>query len=237
MICSGATPLMFLDYYATGKLELEDAKSFLLGVQKACDESMCALVGGETAEMPGVYQVGDFDCVGFAVGVVDQVKALGSQLVEEGDVLLGVSSSGFHSNGYSLLRKLFEKDLEEWKDVLLRPTHLYVQLMEALKAEVKLHAAANMTGSGIENIPRVIPDHLAWQMKTWTLPPEFIEVQKRSGLSLQELLRTLNCGVGFVLILPEVEAIKARTIVEQKGYTCYDLGKIAPRVIGKDQIL
>ena len=237
MICSGATPLMFLDYYATGKLELEDAKSFLLGVQKACDESLCALVGGETAEMPGIYQVGDFDCAGFAVGVVDQVKALGSHLVQDGDVLLGISSSGFHSNGYSLLRKLFEQDLSEWKDVLLRPTHLYVQLMEALKSQVLLHAAANMTGSGIENIPRVIPDHLAWKMKTWALPPEFVEVQKRSGLSLDELLRTLNCGVGFVLILPEIEATKARTVIEEKGYICYDIGKIVPRVIGKDQIL
>jgi phosphoribosylformylglycinamidine cyclo-ligase len=230
LICCGGLPLLFLDYYATGKLELEAAKDFLGGVQRACDQSFCALVGGETAEMPGVYAAKDFDCAGFAVGVVDEVKALGPHRVTEGDVVLGVSSNGFHSNGYSLLRKVFAKDLEVWIDYLLQPTHLYVALMKELQdCRIELHAAAHITGEGIENIPRVIPEHLSWEGRAWDWPEPFLEVQRRTGMSEAEMLRTLNCGVGFTLILPESQATAARETAERLGYKTFDLGRMVRR--------
>ncbi|RYZ64506.1 MAG: phosphoribosylformylglycinamidine cyclo-ligase, partial [Proteobacteria bacterium] len=135
LVCCGAQPLFFLDYYATGKLELEAAKSFLTGVRNACHASGAALIGGETAEMPGVYHGDDFDAAGFSVGIVDEEKALGRHRVSVGDHVIGVSSSGFHSNGYSLLRKVFEGDLEEWREILMTPTHLYASLVLELAKE------------------------------------------------------------------------------------------------------
>lgn len=237
LICCGGTPLLFLDYYATGKLELSAAQDFLGGVQKACDEAFCALVGGETAEMPGVYAEKDFDCAGFAVGVVDEVKALGPHRVQEGDLVLGVSSNGFHSNGYSLLRKVFESDLDRWIDYLLQPTHLYVGLMKNLAdANVQLHAVAHVTGEGIENVPRVIPPHLTWQGQPWAWPEPFYEVQRRSGLSNAEMVRTLNCGVGLCLILPESQREKAEPVIQRAGYSCFSLGHMEIRTQGQTEI-
>lgn len=227
LICTGGTPLLFLDYYATGKLDLEAAKSFLNGIKAACREANCALVGGETAEMPGVYQVGDFDCAGFAVGIVDEEKSLGAHRVQKGDRLLGVASSGFHSNGYSLLRQVFAADLEKWQEVLLRPTALYVQLMaEMQKQIIDLHAAAHITGGGIENIPRVLPKHLSWQKKLWQLPEIFLEVQNRTKMSDMEIRQTLNCGIGFVFILPENSYALAEGLVQGFGFATYDLGVV-----------
>jgi phosphoribosylformylglycinamidine cyclo-ligase len=238
LICCGGIPLLFLDYYATGKLELEAAKDFLGGVQRACDESLCALVGGETAEMPGVYAQKDFDCAGFAVGVVDEVKALGPHRVKEGDVIVGISSNGFHSNGYSLLRKVFSQDLDQWIDYLLRPTHLYVALMkELLDRKVELHAAAHITGEGIENVPRVIPENLAWQGKAWEWPEPFVEVQRRTGMSDAEMLRTLNCGVGFTFILPESQASVVKEVARSMGYSTFDLGTMVKRPADGKEIL
>jgi phosphoribosylformylglycinamidine cyclo-ligase len=228
LICTGGKPLGFLDYYATGKLHLGWAQTFLKGVQQACVASDCNLIGGETAEMPGVYAPGDFDCAGFAIGVVDKEKTLGPQKVQEGDVVLGVSSSGFHSNGYSLLRKVFEKDLDKFIDQLLVPTHLYVNLVSELQKNVHLHALAHVTGGGIENIPRVLPEHLSWSAKKWELPPLFQEVQKRTQMSNKDMLRTLNCGIGFVVILPASEAEKAHQIIS-KEFSLYELGIIVAR--------
>jgi phosphoribosylformylglycinamidine cyclo-ligase len=224
LICTGGTPLMFLDYYATGKLHLKDAKAFLSSVRKACLESDCALVGGETAEMPGVYQNKDFDCAGFAVGVVDEDHTLGPQRVQRGDHLIGVSSSGFHSNGYSLLRKVFEKDLDQWADELLKPTALYVRLFQDLHRHTELHALAHITGGGMENVPRVLPQHLKWIRKDWSWPEPFREVQRRTKLTDEQMLETLNCGVGLVLILPESEIEKAQAIIVKHQHQFYDLG-------------
>ncbi len=226
LICTGGHPLMFLDYYATGKLNLADAKAFLTSVKKACLESDCALVGGETAEMPGVYHDGDFDCAGFAVGIVDEEKTLGAHLVQSGDAVIGVSSSGFHSNGYSLLRKVFEADMDQWVEFLLRPTALYVQLAKALKASTSLHALAHMTGGGIENVPRVLPTHLKWEMKKWDWPSEFKEVQNRTGMSDEKMLVTLNCGVGLTVIVPENNRQIAVKVIEENGFKAFDLGRI-----------
>jgi phosphoribosylformylglycinamidine cyclo-ligase len=236
LICCGGMPLLFLDYYATGKLELSAAQDFLTGVQQACDVSRCALVGGETAEMPGVYAQKDFDCAGFAVGVVDEVKALGPHRVQEGDIVIGISSNGFHSNGYSLLRKVFAQDLDQWIDYLLRPTHLYVELMKQLQdRKVVLHAAAHITGEGIENVPRVIPEHLAWEAQAWAWPEPFVEVQRRTGMSDAEMVRTLNCGIGFTVILPQAQAESVKEIARALGYTTFDLGKMIQRLeVGKD---
>ncbi len=238
LICCGASPLLFLDYYATGKLELTAAKQFLLGVQKACDASLCALVGGETAEMPGVYAHQDFDCAGFAVGVVDEVKALGPHRVREGDHLVGISSNGFHSNGYSLLRKVFASDMNQWIDYLLRPTHLYVALMKSLlEQNVEIHAAAHITGEGIENVPRVIPETLSWEGRSWKWPEPFYEVQKRTGLTDAEMLRTLNCGIGFVFILPAREIENLKSLAENQGFTTYDLGRMVTRKKSEEDII
>lgn len=228
LVCSGGEPLLFLDYYAVGKLDLEAAKSFLNSVKQACAKSFCLLVGGETAEMPGVYKPGHFDCAGFAVGVVDEDLRWGEHLVKENDVVVGISSSGFHSNGYSLLRRVFENDLKDWKEVLLTPTALYVELVQNLKnKQVQVHAAAHITGGGIENVPRVLPKDLKWQKKDWSWPDSFLEVQRRTKMSDQEMLETLNCGVGFVLILPESSAEGAHEVARDLGFKTFDLGRIS----------
>ena len=226
LICTGGEPLLFLDYYATGKLELPHAKAFLESVKQACLDSDCALVGGETAEMPGVYRDKDFDCAGFAVGIVDEEKTLGPHRVQKGDRLLGISSSGFHSNGYSLLRKVFEKDLSQWAETLLKPTALYVRLFKELKKQVKLHALAHITGGGIDNIPRVIPQELHWRKKDWPWPDAFREVQRRTQMSDEQMLKTLNCGIGLVLILPETEIPRAESIIHQHQFQSFDIGVI-----------
>jgi phosphoribosylformylglycinamidine cyclo-ligase len=226
LICTGGEPLLFLDYYATGKLDLKAAKGFLQSVRKACVESDCALVGGETAEMPGVYKEKDFDCAGFAVGVVDEEKALGAHLVRKGDILLGVSSSGFHSNGYSLLRKVFEADMDTWADELLKPTALYVKLFKALKSQVNLHALAHMTGGGIENIPRVLPKDLQWKKTDWSWPESFREVQRRTKMTDEQMLVTLNCGVGLTVVIAPEEKAKTKDLIEKFGFQCFDLGEL-----------
>lgn len=226
LVCTGGRPLLFLDYYATGKLDLEDAKAFLSSVRKACHDSDCALVGGETAEMPGVYQPGDFDCAGFAVGIVDEEKTLGAHRVKVGDVLIAVESSGFHSNGYSLLRKVFEPDLEKWSKTLLAPTALYVSMMNELTAQGLVEAAAHITGGGMENVPRVLPRGAKAVLRSWELPAAFLEVQKRTGMTLQQMVGTLNCGIGFVLVVRPDAVETARAVVEKHGHGNWILGEV-----------
>lgn len=227
LICCGGDPLLFLDYYATGKLNLNYAKSFLQSVQKACEESRCLLVGGETAEMPGVYSNDDFDCAGFAVGVVDQELMWGAHRVQVGDVLLGIESSGFHSNGYSLVRKLFAEDAHLYKDQLLKPTHLYVQAVQTLKENKRqIHAAAHITGGGIENIPRVLPSGFEAAVELWTFPHLFQVAQSRAGLTDEQMLGTFNCGVGFVLVLPKSEVIEVQKDLEKHNLKSFIIGNV-----------
>lgn len=232
MICCGAEPLFFLDYYACGKLQLDKAKAFLKGLQTACLNADCALIGGETAEMPGVYEKDDFDCAGFSVGVVDRSKILGSQRVNPGDHLLGISSNGFHSNGYSLLRKIFAEDMQDHLDMLMRPTHLYVRLARQLKQNSGLHALAHITGGGMDNIPRVLPPLTRAQLKPWAMPSEFREVQKRSGMGAKDILRTLNCGIGLVAVCESNVYQALAAAVTTAGFKAYDLGEV---VIGKSE--
>ncbi len=229
LICTGGTPLFFLDYYAVGKLDLTAAQSFLTSVRSACADSHLVLIGGETAEMPGVYQVGDFDCAGFSVGVVDQDKMWGAHRVQENDIIIGLESSGYHSNGYSLIRKVFEGEYDKYRHWLMEPTRLYVNAALQLKNEFTIHAAAHMTGGGIENLPRILPEQLKAQVKKWPLPECFLEVQKRSGLSDLEMRETFNCGIGLSLIVPPGQETEIIQKLAQWGYPAQILGKILKR--------
>lgn len=236
LICSGATPLFFLDYFATSHLELSLAQQFLTGVRRACDESDMALIGGETAEMPGFYARGEFDCAGFCVGVVDLEEALGPQRVRVGARLLGVSSSGFHSNGYSLLRKVFASDLHSFQDKLMIPTALYVRLAQSLKSKGGVQAFAHITGGGIWNLLRVIPEGLGVRIRPWTVPDIFHEVKKRAELPWAEMLRVLNCGIGLVAVVDPSGFAQAKALVESFGFDAFDLGEVA-RASNEERLL
>ena len=224
VICSGARPLFFMDYYAVGRLEQKPARSFLTGVQKACEKSSCVLLGGETAEMPDCYKNRDFDCAGFALGVVDKSKIWGMHKVQEGDRLIGVASSGFHSNGFSLLRQVFQKDLAQWEHELIKPTALYTSLVLALCEQEGVKAMAHITGGGIDNVLRTVPKGLSIQLKPWNIPLPFREVQKRAGLSDKSLLKTLNCGVGMVVVVASSVFTEAQKIIQATGFKTMDMG-------------
>ena len=216
LICCGAKPLFFLDYFACGKLDVDVAEKVVKGIVNGCRQSFCTLLGGETAEMPGFYQLGEYDLAGFAVGVVDKSRVIDGRRVRPGDIVLGVPSSGLHSNGYSLIRKLFsEAELKRrWKE-FLEPTRIYVKsiwpLIEWKKPVLK--AIAHITGEGfIGNIPRVIPRGLQARItaRSWPVPELFHEIQSRAGLPDEEMFNTLNMGIGLVLVVspkdvPEVE--------------------------------
>jgi phosphoribosylformylglycinamidine cyclo-ligase len=229
LICTGGTPLFFLDYYAVGKLELDKAQEFLTGVRSACEKSHMMLIGGETAEMPGVYQPGDFDCAGFSVGVVDKEKLWHPGLVREGDTVLGVASSGFHSNGFSLIRKVFEGEYDKYREWLLEPTRLYVEAALSLKNKFEIHGMAHMTGGGIENLPRILPENLSARISKWPLPECFLEVQKRAGISDDQMRSTFNCGIGLTVILPAEAADEALKSLNELGYSASKLGIITAR--------
>ncbi len=225
LVTLGAQPLFFLDYFSTGRLNLDQAKEFLSGVKAACLESDCLLIGGETAEMPGFYPSGEFDCAGFSVGIVEEAEAWGAHLVQSEDCVVGVSSSGFHSNGYSLLRKLFEKDMKDYSQELMTPTRLYPKLVNSVK-KIGIHSSAHITGGGIENLGRVIPDGMGVDLKNWDFPEIYKEVEKRSGLTKLELMKTFNCGIGFAFILPQNKVSLLKEEITKHGYRAIDLGKI-----------
>lgn len=227
LIVQGASPLFFLDYFATGHLDLKITQDFLLGVQKACQEGQCLLVGGETAEMPGFYSKGQFDCAGFAVGVVEEDHIITGQQVQEGDCVLGIESSGFHSNGYALLRQVFKDDLHKYLEQLLTPTRLYVEpVCRLLRQNVAIHAMSHITGGGIDNIGRVLKKGLSLTLTDWQWPPLYKEIQKRTSMTAVETLKTFNCGIGYVVIVPpsSVAAVEAEFL--KKNWTTHPLGFI-----------
>lgn len=231
LICTGGQPLLFLDYYACGSLNLRQAKQFLAGVQKACDDSSCVLIGGETAEMPGVYQKDHFDCAGFAVGVVDESKVLGAHKVKAGDRIVGFASSGFHSNGYSLLRKVFGKDLKKWRKTLLEPTRLYVSFYQEMqRAKIQLRALAHITGGGLDNIGRVLPKELQANLRAWPLPEPFLEVKRRTMMKWHELAITLNCGIGLVAIVKPEDHKRLVQLAKKQKLQAFDLGSVQKRL-------
>ena len=214
LVCQGAEPLFFLDYFATGWLETDHAVRIIQGIATGCEQSGCALIGGETAEMPGMYQAGDFDLAGFAVGAMERGNALPAD-VAEGDVLLGLASDGVHSNGYSLVRKLVEVSGLNWADdcpfatgtlgaALLAATRLYVKPALSAIDLGGVNALAHITGGGLtENIPRVLPDGMGVQidLDSWDLPPVFQWLAATGGMQSSELLKTFNCGIGMVLVV------------------------------------
>lgn len=239
LICQGAEPLLFLDYFATGKLDVDAAAVIIEGIAEGCVQSGCALVGGETAEMPGMYEEGDFDLAGFAVGAMERGRSLPDN-VSVGDVLLALPSSGVHSNGYSLVRKLVEHSGLAWGDdcpfsegtlgqALLAPTRLYVkQCMQAIKAG-GVHGFAHITGGGLtENIPRALNEGqgLAINLDAWTLPPVFGWLQAQGSISEGEMLKTFNCGLGMVVIVDAAQAVTVRSALEAAGETVYEIGSV-----------
>lgn len=227
LLCVGAQPLFFLDYYATSRLDLDAAKDFLSGLQQACDNSELALIGGETAEMPGVYQSNDFDCAGFCVGVVDKEKALGSHRVQAGDHLIALEASGFHSNGFSLIRKIYEKDLDKHKDMLLTPTALYVRAVQTLlKNSLEVRGIANITGGGLDNLLRMMPESCSVNLTPWKIPPQFLEVKNRGEMSWKDLLTTLNCGLGMVMAVSPEDSKKVLSALGEIGQSAFAIGKV-----------
>lgn len=227
LVCVGAKPLYFLDYYATGKLDQAQARYFLQGLYEALNLCQCDLVGGETAEMPSVYHDGDFDCAGFVTGVVDEDHILGKAKVQVGDMIFGLGSSGVHSNGFSLLRKIFAEDLDQWRDRLLTPTRLYEPFARnAREKKIQVHGYSHITGGGVTNIPRILPQGTVAAMNLWAIPDVFKEVQKRSGMNTSELLTVLNCGVGMVVVAPSSEAASLKTLASEMKIEFYELGQV-----------
>jgi phosphoribosylformylglycinamidine cyclo-ligase len=239
LVCQGAEPLLFLDYFATGKLELEQAAAIVEGIARGCELSGCALVGGETAEMPGMYQAGDFDLAGFAVGAMERGAEL-PRGVGEGDVLLGLASSGVHSNGYSLVRKVVELAGLGWDadapfapgslgEALLAPTRLYVKPALAALRAGGVHGLAHITGGGLtENLPRVLPEGLGAEIDlgAWTLPPVFRWLAETAGITEPELLKTFNAGIGMVVVAAAERAEALTALLEAEGETVRPLGTI-----------
>jgi len=238
VLVQGAEPLFFLDYYATGKLEVEVAAQVVAGIGVGCEQAGMALVGGETAEMPGMYQVGDYDLAGFCVGIVEKSKIIDGSQVQVGDCLLGLASSGPHSNGYSLIRKVLEvsgADLQAdfhgrtLGETLLAPTRIYVKNLLALMQTLPVHALAHITGGGLlENIPRVLPAGLCahLQRQAWPQPPIFDWLQAQGGIAEAEMLRTFNCGIGMLVIVPAAQAAQAQAWLQAAGETVWVLGEI-----------
>lgn len=244
LVC-GAEPLFFLDYYATGKLDVDTAATVISGIGDGCQLANCALIGGETAEMPGMYQDEDYDLAGFCVGVVEESEVITGDNVQQGDVLIALASSGAHSNGYSLIRKVIEvtgTDVASEKlgerslaDALMAPTRIYVKSVNALQKSLgnaNIHAMAHITGGGLtENLPRVLPENLAAQIDTssWVLPEVFQWLQKGGNIETLEMYRTFNCGVGFILVIPADKAEQAMSELSASGETVWKIGEIIER--------
>ncbi|CAO3377931.1 phosphoribosylformylglycinamidine cyclo-ligase [Azospirillum argentinense] len=241
LVVQGAEPLLFLDYYATGKLDVAAGRAIVAGIAEGCRQAGCALVGGETAEMPGMYADGDYDLAGFSVGAVERKDALTGATVQDGDVVLGLASSGVHSNGYSLVRKLVEKSglgydspcpwdaSKTLGEALLTPTRIYVKSTLAAVRAGTVRAMAHITGGGlIENIPRVLPDGLGVTLdaSAWPLPPVFHWLMKTGGLTPLDMARTFNTGLGMVVVVPADKAQQAAEILAQGGETVFTVGTV-----------
>ncbi len=241
LVCQGAEPLFFLDYFATGKLEVDRAARIVEGIARGCADSGCALIGGETAEMPGMYADGDFDLAGFAVGAMERGQGLPRD-VAAGDVLIGLASSGVHSNGYSLVRRVVAQSGLGWDapspfgpgtlgEALLAPTRIYVRpLLDAIAAG-GVHGLAHITGGGLtENPPRMLPDGLGAgiDLGAWDLPPVFRWLRTEAGIAPAEMLKTFNCGVGLVLAVAPDRAGDIAALLAAAGETVTTIGRIVP---------
>ena len=250
LVVQGAEPLFFLDYYATGKLEVNVASDVIKGIAEGCVQSGCALVGGETAEMPGMYHAGDYDLAGFCVGVVEKSKIIDGSKVQAGDALIALGSSGPHSNGYSLIRKVIDvagvnpatEQLagKALGNQLLAPTKIYVKSVLELIEKVDVHAIAHLTGGGFwENIPRVLPDNTKAVIdeKSWEWQPVFKWLQEKGNIDSYEMYRTFNCGVGMVIALPQADVEKALNLLRQAGENAWLIGQIESLNPGEKQVI
>lgn len=248
ILACGAEPLFFLDYFATGHLALDQAQEVIEGIADGCRQAGCALIGGETAEMPGMYGDGDYDLAGFTVGVVEEDAMLDGSRIEAGHRLLGLASSGPHSNGYSLIRKVLERsglspDTElaggTLGEALLAPTRIYVKTVLKLLETGRIDGLAHITGGGItENIVRVLPDSLGIEvdLSAWERPPVFRWLQAHGAIAEQEMLRTFNCGIGLVLVVPEAEAAALATACAALGEPCVDMGRVVTLAEGVERV-
>ena len=239
LVVQGAEPLFFLDYYATGKLDVDVAADVVKGIADGCVQSGCALVGGETAEMPGMYHEGDYDLAGFCVGVVEKSEIIDGSRVKNGDALIALGSSGPHSNGYSLVRKVIDVagvnpatellDNKPLSEHVLAPTKIYVKSVLALIKQADVHAIAHLTGGGFwENIPRVLPKNTKAVIdeKSWKWPSVFNWLQEKGNIDTYEMYRTFNCGVGMVIALPPEQVETALAILKQAGENAWLIGHI-----------
>ncbi|WP_321323959.1 phosphoribosylformylglycinamidine cyclo-ligase [Thiomicrorhabdus sp.] len=238
LIVQGAEPLFFLDYYATGKLDLPVATDVVKGIGEGCLQSGCALIGGETAEMPGMYPDGDYDLAGFCVGIVEKSDLIDGSKVKAGDIMLGLASTGPHSNGYSLIRKILEvsnadlqmdMDGQPLIDALMAPTKIYVKSLLELMKSVDIHAVSHITGGGLlENLPRVMPTNTMANINTnsWNRPAVFDWIQANGNVEFEEMHRTLNCGIGLVIVVDESVKDQAIEILTNAGETVSVIGQI-----------
>lgn len=242
IIVQGAEPLFFLDYYASGKLDVDVAEAVIKGIAEGCHQAGAALIGGETAEMPGMYASGDYDLAGFCVGVVEKDAIIDGSKVVVGDSLVGIASSGAHSNGYSLIRRILARAQADLHKIdidglplglaLLKPTRIYVKSILALLQAVDVHAIAHITGGGLtENVPRVLPDACQAYIRrnAWKQPSLFNWLQHQGNVAEDEMLRTFNCGIGMVLCVAVDDLARSLDLLAAAGETCYVLGEIHPR--------
>ena len=241
ILTQGAEPLFFLDYFACGKLDVATATDVVKGIAAGCEQSGCALIGGETAEMPGMYPSGEYDLAGFAVGVVEKSKIINGSTIQAGDVVLGLASSGAHSNGYSLIRRIIAEkkvdltaqlDGRPLSEVILAPTRIYVKPVLQLMQSIDVKGLAHITGGGIvDNVPRVLTEALTAHIdgKSWPRPPLFTWLQEQGNVAEAEMLRVFNCGIGMVIIVAAADAESAAAKLHAAGETVWPIGRIAAR--------
>jgi phosphoribosylformylglycinamidine cyclo-ligase len=249
ILVQGAEPLFFLDYFATGKLSLDTAEAVIAGIASGCEQAGCALIGGETAEMPGMYPEGEYDLAGFAVGVVEKSKVIGGQTIVPGDVVLGLASSGAHSNGYSLIRKLIDvsgiglkSDFHgrPFADAVMAPTRIYVKPLLALMEALSVKGMAHITGGGITgNLPRCLPENVAARVDqtAWPRPPLFDWLQQAGNVATDEMLRTFNCGIGMCVVVAAADAVAAMALLQASGENVWQIGEIVARPAGAEQVI
>jgi len=249
ILVQGAESLFFLDYFACGKLSVDTAAAVVGGIAKGCELAGCALIGGETAEMPGMYPAGEYDLAGFAVGVVEKSKIITGKEIAPGDAIIGVASSGAHSNGYSLIRKIIERanakptddfDGRTLGDVVMQPTQIYVKQILSLMEKVTIKGMAHITGGGlVENIPRVLPDNVqaVLQRQSWQMPKLFQWLQQQGGVEDAEMHRVFNCGIGMAIVLSAAQVDTALAHLKQQGLEAWQIGDVVERPAGAHQTI
>ena len=247
ILVQGAEPLFFLDYFACGKLDVATATRVVQGIAAGCEQAGCALIGGETAEMPGMYPAGEYDLAGFAVGVVEKSKIIDGKAIAPGDAVLGLASSGAHSNGYSLIRRIVAKNKVDLSvrladktlsDLIMAPTRIYVKSVLQLMEKVPVKGLAHITGGGlVDNVPRILPEGLSARLTrgNWPLPPLFAWLQQQGNVAEAEMLRVFNCGIGMVVIVASQHAQAAIDLLHAAGETVWQIGAIHERTSGEAQ--